>query len=87
MGKKKTETVCLDDGQMKNIINAARADESGDKKRQKKACPKALDFVQKYAPRKENEKPSKAEKFIESLALKKTKSWLRKKIPDTSGWF
>jgi len=84
---KKKETVCLDDGQMKNIIKAARADESGDKKRQKKACPKALDFVQKYAPKSEKEKPSEIEKLAEKLAVRKAKSWLRKKMPNMEGWF
>jgi len=91
--KEKDDHVCLDDIQMKNIITAARADESGDPKRIKKACPKAMDFVQEYAPgeKKEKkeirEKPSKLEKTVERMALKKINAKIRELLPDTSGWF
>lgn len=88
--KKDDDHVCLDEVQMKNIIKAARADESGDPKRIKKACPKALEFVQEYAPgqKKEvKEKPSKLEKTIERMALKKINAKIREILPDTSGWF
>ena len=66
------ETVCLNDEQMKNIIEAARADESGDKNRIKKACPKAYNFVTKYAPKKKLKKEPKD--AIESLIDRKISS-------------
>lgn len=95
MAKKKSDDdhVCLDEVQMKNIIKAARADESGDPKRIKKVCAKALEFVQEYAPgqKKETkevkEKPSKFEKTVERMALKKINAKIRELLPDTSGWF
>lgn len=91
--KKKSDHVCLDEVQMKNIITAARADESGDQKRIKKVCPKALEFVQEYSPgqKKETkdiqEKPSKLEKTVERMALKKINAKIRELLPDTSNWF
>ena len=59
------EKVCLNDTQMKNIIDAARADESEDKQRIKKACPKALKFVRGYRPKKKKPKDEDGSPAVE----------------------
>jgi len=79
------ETVCLNDKQMKNLIEAARADGSNDKKAKKKACQKALKFVQTYLPQKK-ESPG-PDRTIERFTISKIIKFFKSKIPDTKGWF
>lgn len=71
---KKKETVCLDDTQMKNIIDAARADVTG---QTKKVCPKALKFVRGYHPKKKiQDTAADVEKWIDRKITQKARAFV-----------